>query len=509
MPSRGGPSLTLIGGLLAVPLLLLGGAGVLPSAKVIPRGLWENAGLAWLAGCALFAVFGTLGLAFGVPFPIIAAVAVAGCLFSGWKAWKRGDLEDCRRTPTLLGRGWVLLLAILGLGSAALTLALPINAFDPLLHFAYKGKILFHHGSPTDQALMGMAGDSGLFGRMVTHPNYPLGVPLLEAFAAWLGGGWNDRWVQFPLAFWAAALPAVVFFGLRHLSLATAKVGALVAASVPMLYVRDFLAEGTGGLAMAGLGNTSSLGGWGDLPIAALLAGGCGLLLRARTTPCKRAAMVAGLLVAGGACMKNEGLAMAGVFALALLFSGALLLAEGEAKARRVTWFALAALLVGVLPWLILRSSLPSIDENYLSHFQPDRIAHFLGGGAELVEKAPKVMVGQAPELLANPPERRMLVPGYFGEEIFDFRSWGLLWPLVFIALFAPSTRKDPNQRWLALLVIGGLLLYALILLVTPWYLPLLRDKGIPERLMLHLVGPASMIVAAWWARPSSPSSTT
>ena len=81
--------------------------------------------------------------------------------------------------------------------------------------------------------------------------------------------------------------------------------------------------------------------------------------------------------------------------------------------------------------------------------------------------------------------------------------------PEVFIALFAPSTRKDPNQRWLALLVIGGMLLYALILLVTPWYLPLLRDKGIPERLMLHLVGPASMIVAAWWARPSSPSLTT
>ena len=154
--------------------------------------------------------------------------------------------------------------------------------------------------------------------------------------------------------------------------------------------------------------------------------------------------------------MKNEGLAMAGVFVLALFFSGALLLAEGEAKARRVTWFALAALLAGVLPWLILRSSLPSIDENCLSHFQPDRITHFLGGGAELVEKAPKVMVGQAPELLANPPERRMLVPRYFGEEIFDFRSWGLLWPLVFIALFAPSTRKDPNQRWLALLVIGG-----------------------------------------------------
>ncbi len=46
-------------------------------------------------------------------------------------------------------------------------------------------------------------------------------------------------------------------------------------------------------------------------------------------------------------------------------------------------------------------------------------------------------------------------------------------------------------------MVLGTLAAYALILLVTPWYLPSLRATGIPERLMLHLVGPAAMVVGA------------
>jgi hypothetical protein len=32
---------------------------------------------------------------------------------------------------------------------------------------------------------------------------------------------------------------------------------------------------------------------------------------------------------------------------------------------------------------------------------------------------------------------------------------------------------------------------------VTPWYLPSLRATGIPERLLLHLVGPAAMVAGA------------
>ena len=85
-----------------------------------------------------------------------------------------------------------------------------------------------------------------------------------------------------------------------------------------------------------------------------------------------------------------------------------------------------------------------------------------------------------------------------FWDEFTDWRSWGLLWLLVIVAL--PVTRQrlqDPELRWLSLLVLGGVGVYFLTLLVTPWNFPSLRDKGIPERLLVHLVGPLMLMFGA------------
>ena len=203
--------------------------------------------------------------------------------------------------------------------------------------------------------------------------------------------------------------------------------------------------------------------------------------------------------------MKNEGQALLGVFLLALLVSGLLLpsrktaaLANGTAAPNpmRSNWLVVAATILALSPWLSLRGNLPAIDENYGQHFTVSNILHYLGGGEELVEKSPKAIVGRDADLLANPPARMDHLPGYFWDEFTDWRSWGLLWLLLLIALpWRRSDLADPTRRWLSALVIGGLLLYFLILLVTPWYLPLLRDKGIPERLLIHLLGPISILI--------------
>jgi phosphatidylserine synthase len=75
-------------------------------------------------------------------------------------------------------------------------------------------------------------------------------------------------------------------------------------------------------------------------------------------------------------------------------------------------------------------------------------------------------------------------------------RSWGLLWVLAAISIGLVFMNLDSfNYRWLTLVVCGGVLLYFLILLVTPWNFPSLRDKGIPERLLVHLVGPIMLLV--------------
>ena len=89
----------------------------------------------------------------------------------------------------------------------------------------------------------------------------------------------------------------------------------------------------------------------------------------------------------------------------------------------------------------------------------------------------------------------------YLGTEALDLVSWGLLWPLFLLGIPWRLRPGSEDRRWLALLVLGTLAAYALILLVTPWYLPSLRATGIPERLMLHLVGPAAMVAGAALAR--------
>ncbi|MFQ5750337.1 MAG: hypothetical protein ACE5H3_12935, partial [Planctomycetota bacterium] len=260
--------MTFFGGLFTAGCIWLLGRALLPSRKKLERSFWEEQCLAWLLGAA------------GLPLAAMT-VTLAGIRFDGMVAWLllllaagagilrlRADRRagiPCSRLP--LGRSAAVLLGVLGAGSVAATLLLPLNEFDALFHFAYKGKILFFSGNPLDPAFTDLAGD---FGRIHTHPNYPLGIPFLEAFAAHAGRDWNDRWVQIPLAFWAACLPGVVALGLRAISPHAAARGALLAACLPILYTRNFLPFLPSDLADMPHHLHLILGGGADLPLAAL-----------------------------------------------------------------------------------------------------------------------------------------------------------------------------------------------------------------------------------------------
>lgn len=507
----------LAGIFVVLSLLAIGGA-LLPASSVLPRSRWESFALAFLVGSAAVVTTGSAVLAFGMPFVVVASLLLAFGVFAILQTLRRGvalamTAEAAAQAKTGYTTPVVALVFALGLGSVLASLALPINEFDPLLHFAYKGKILAEIGTPFDEALTGLVDENGelrRFGRIVTHPNYPLGIPILEALVAVLGRGWNERWIQLPLAFWAMCLPAAVFFGLRPIGRRAARAGALVAAATPILYQRNFTENGWADFGNAGLGNELTLGAGADLPVAALLTAACALVLHGRRENQLRLQLLGGLCLAGAVMMKNEGLALFGCFVLAILLSGAAL---PFGKHKRSGIGSLSALGVGVsaiLPWLMLRGKLPSIDENYTEHFTFERIKHFLGGGAELVENSPKALVGQADDLLANPPARMDDLPGYFTGEFLDWRSWGLLWLLLLVALpWRPRELRDTDRRWLAMLAVGGVCLYFLILLVTPWYLPLLREKGIPERLLLHLLGPICILIGWRFGGPTKEDSGT
>ncbi|MDA1260949.1 MAG: hypothetical protein O3A20_10055, partial [Planctomycetota bacterium] len=387
-----------------------------------------------------------------------------------------------------------ILLGALGIGAAAFTLALPLNDFDPILHFAYRGKILHYQGTVLDEALLGLEGPLG-YGRIATHPNYPLGLPVMEAWAARLGG-WSDRWVQAPLAWWALCLPGAVAFALRGISKETARRAALLAACTPMIYARDLFAIGMQDLREAGLTNRVTLGGGADLPLAAMLAGAAALALAAQRVNCRRAGWCAGLLLAGAVSIKNEGLALTGVFFAAALASFTL---PQRPRVRPFLACAVVAAL-GIAPWLTVRAQLPAIDENYGEQFSIARVLDALGGMEEPLESVPSGMAAEAEAEAVGEAglQRRVQIARAFGAEFSDLLTWGLLWPAVLIAFFFAARRwREPDIRWLGFLVAGGLTLYVLILLVTPWFFPSLRDKGIPERLLLHLLGPSAMLVGA------------
>ncbi|MCH2101580.1 MAG: hypothetical protein MK209_06630 [Planctomycetes bacterium] len=496
--------LAFFAGLFVVASLLAIGESLLPPTRQCVRSRWESFGLAYLVGTAAVVVTGTAVLAFGLPFVAVAGAMLALGLFAILHILRRSaraeltsELELTRKPgfPPLLGS----LVLSLGLGSVLATMALPLNEFDPMLHFAYKGKILAELGSPFDEAMVALVDENDRpleFGRIVTHPNYPLGIPILEALVAVLGRGWHERWIQLPLAFWALCLPAAVFFGLRPIGKRAARSGALVAAATPIVYERNFLENGLRDFHEAGLGNEMTIGAGADLPVAALFAGACALVLHGRRNGQGRLQLLGALCLAGAAMMKNEGLALFGCALLAWLLAGAALPIGRQAREGKGTLAAIALGIAAILPWLRLRSRLPAIDENYADHFTLGNILHFLGGGAELVERSPKALVGQADNMLANPPARMDALPSYFTSEFTDWRSWGLMWLLLLVALpWRPRELRDVDRRWLTMLALGGVLLYFLILLVTPWYLPLLREKGIPERLLLHLVGPFCLLI--------------
>ncbi|TAH34448.1 MAG: hypothetical protein EYC70_16030 [Planctomycetota bacterium] len=489
--------MSLLGGLLVALSAWLGGRALLPSRSVLSRDAWEEQAVAYLAGAAALLVAAMALTCAGLPLraPLVWGLLAAAALPGAWRVVR--DFRGAERCAACALSGWQkALLAVLGAGSVLVTLSLPLNEFDPILHFALKAKVLFYGGDILDPAFTGMVGPDGgpaRVGRLMTHPNYPLGVPFLQAFAAHAGGRWDERWVQVPLAFWALCLPAAVSFGLRAFGPGAQRWGALLAAATPALYARNFLQDlllGRGGEpVLAGLRGSTSLGS-ADLALAALLAGGCALLLRVRRQPCRRAAVAGGLCLAGMVLMKNEGLGLLAVLIAALALAALL----QRFRAWKPAALVLATALLASAPWLVHRSRLPAIDENYTQQLAPGNILAQLGA-REPLEKTREGLTGELDDAsLANPPSRPATLLRVYFLEFLDVTTWGVLWLL--FALCLPFRRGDPESRWLALFVLGGLALYALVLLVTPWALDQLSETGIPDRLFLHVLAPVAMVAA-------------
>lgn len=470
------------------------GRALLPRQTVAPRSRGEEIAVSYNLGIATI-IFVTqalflINIKLSFIFWLILALAIIAFIY------KRKQAEVFAKSS--FSYITCALLILVGFASGLAAISYPLNEFDPIYHWAYRGKILLFEGTPLTEAITGII-SSDNFGRVITHPNYPLGIPIIQALSSCLGG-FSERFAQLPLAAWTATLPWVLAFGLRNFGPTICSSIAIMTVATPILFVSNFTENGFEDLLNAGTSSSMMLGGGADLAVMSMLTLGLSLFTTSMRINCRRLAICSGIALAGASAMKNEGLALTIVIFIAIVLAYLFARKNNEKAKRKLILFFLVTTMTCTAPWLLIRGQLPAIDENYSEQLTINNVIHFITGGPELIEKSPLAMSGRGEmskalaEKNANEdnlvPTRRSLVSYAFWEEFTDWRSWGLLWALMLIAIAVNI--KDVgrfNMTLISLTAVGGLLLYFLILLVTPWNFPSLRDKGIPERLFVHLAG--------------------
>jgi hypothetical protein len=392
--------------------------------------------------------------------------------------------------------------------------SMPVHLFDPTFHFAYKGQILFTEGFGREA----WTHLDGPVGRVMTHPTYPPGVPALEVLASFPRGTFSATAGRGLMAMFALAPAVWIYAALRSTAFrsgttgrAPALIGALLWMCLPILFYLRLPFENTTFDAVRGLlvgpGAASpgegiewrtprgpSLDGGGDLPLAALIFGA--LVHLWRRLPDTRAqsdgadVLIGGLLLGAAILAKNEGLALL----ICLLAAGALalgarhLFTDSKLSLSRIGpffWATSIAILM-IIPWFLVKASIPNIDESYPDLLVPSKLAETLfarrpSGGLSIA-----------------------IVGTEFLKTFFDPLHWNGLWILFFgyvaYALAKPKRLLASDAAMPTLFVLGGIAVFYLILVVTPWSLGQLFTTGIPDRLFLQLAPTAILatMLIAW-----------
>jgi hypothetical protein len=322
-------SLLGVGAVLFVAWLL----GFVISTAVLPRGerfRLERLGWSFAMGCALFAASVPPALALHVA-PTLVLVAIAAVLLSFLRRFRLLPDFDPGEPPRKLP---AVLLAVLALGVAVYALRAltePMWANDYIAIWGLKGKTIYGARAYPERFYTSTQLE-------YSHPEYPLGLPLLYAAVAFAIGHWDDHAMALLFPLFQVGSLVVLFGWLRRRGVSTPVAG-LVAALVAWfepLY-------------------SAFLTGMAEVPLAfGLLLFGTALADAIEKTDAGagRRLVLASLIIAA---TKNEGLFYAIVGSiLALVF--------GKRRRGKIAFAALApALLVRALHWP-WRNRLPLAD---------------------------------------------------------------------------------------------------------------------------------------------------
>ncbi len=444
---------------LIVPLLTLLLVGV-----VVDRGLFGDPGLGWIErfGRGLMLGFGVVGslsllvdvLGLGVSATSLGGAVLVVLLLLARPAWRCSSgasvcTDEDRRPLSALTRneqlahGGMLLLACVGLFMAVRSGWLrPTFQFDALTRWMFKAKALHF-----DETLLGAVSRDPYYG--LTHQRYPPLVSHIANLPAMVSGVFDDRIASAIFPWFAVALVATVYGGLRRRCGALS--AALSAAWIGNLPLISYVLKPP-----PGAGASSAMA---DIPLALFIVGAVLAMADALQGRRARAHLEAGLLLGFAALTKNEGLPF--IVALAL----GVLVAAPRGRFRRAG--GVAAVGVGLFYglWGLLALGLPITDEHYLGRLQGDA---FQAGLARLEIILPRL-----------------------ASEVMNFQSWNLTWAAWAVLLALGGRRlARPVPRMILVALAIQLASYIFAYIVTSWSSPaaeLIHPGGDPLPTLMEL----------------------
>lgn len=438
----------------ALLLLLTGGCGIVLLSIPIRRQVTavELLCLAFPLGAGLVSL-SSFAFGFLVTGPALRLTITALCLALFVFGWRRKPLPLDRRSLAPDGRNdWLLLGATLALTCLATWLShLRVLGWDGLLNWEIKARIAFLSGGAIPLSFFSDPT------RPWAHPEYPLLLPLTEAWIySWIGRA-DQGMIKtlFPI-FFAASL-GLLYRGVSHFGARPAQLWLALALLT------------TANLILVGEGAAAS--GYADFPTAVFYLAAVTLLLEFFEDGDVGVAHLFGLL-AGLLCwVKSEG---------AILWACLVAIALIKIIQRR-EWRGLIAT---VLPGLVL----------------------LIGWRIFLLSAKPstgQVFLPVTPSTLGNNLWRAPQIALAVLQELLKWQRWGILWIAVAAApMFLILNRQRKHLLILPVTLILPILLYASIYLFTTWDFLVHLDNSF-SRLLTHVSLTAVLMVAV--ATPIGP----
>lgn len=314
-----------------IAIVLIFGVGAL-AFKLLERGpsffpLPKTLAICFVLGTGLVSLALWLALSVGVSLQIAcwvlsvpAAIGIAFLCRAIWRA-KKFNRAFARPRWQWLALSW---LALQTLFIAWLAMAQPLTFWDSWVTWGMKARAIFL----TQSLSPAVYADAT---RAVTHLDYPLLLPLTEAFLfQWLGAA-DDRWVGILAVGYFLALVTIMYFGVARLTAQTTRawLAALVVASLPGIT----LLAGTMGA---------------DAPFAAFALLGMFALVEWLERKNASALGIALLSLAFLPWLKREGWILLGALALSLV-----VLAPRNPRAWRALGLGIVSVILIAMPWYI------------------------------------------------------------------------------------------------------------------------------------------------------------